>query len=266
MSSSRKLALVTGASGGIGEALARQFAARGYDLALAARSTAKLETLAQALHAQHGIVARAFTADLGQPGAAAQLVQALDAAGLEVDVLVNNAGLGLAGKLADNDPAIVREMTMVNVVALTELTRALLPGMLARGHGRILNLASTAAFQPGPLMAVYYASKAYVLSLSEALWSELKGSGVSATVLCPGPVPTDFVARAGTGELRLHSMLQTLSAEQVARIGLDAMERGKRVAVTGFMNKMGAAMAPLTPRFVTLPMVKYMQSARGRDS
>ncbi|MEO8560135.1 MAG: SDR family oxidoreductase, partial [Rhodospirillales bacterium] len=233
MTSSRPLALVTGASSGIGEALARQLAASGHDLALTARSTDKLHALANELHAKHGVVTSVFTVDLALAGAADYLVQALSNAGLRVDVLVNNAGLGQAGALASNDPGEVRQMVMVNVVALTELTRLLLPSMLAERNGRILNVASTAAFQPGPLMAVYYATKAYVLSLSEALSAELKGSGVTATALCPGPVATPFVNRAGMGNLRLFKLMQVMTTDQVARIGLDAMNAGKRVAIAG---------------------------------
>ena len=263
MNSTRPLALVTGASSGIGAALANQLAERGHDLVLTARSTEKLQALADELRARHGVAAHVFTVDFGLAGAADFLVQALDQAGLKIDVLVNNAGLGLAGPFAANDPATVREMVMVNVVALTELTRALLPGMLARRQGRILNLGSTAAFQPGPLMAVYYATKAYVLSLSQALWTELHGSGVTVTALCPGPVRTPFIERAGTGDKRLLSMMQMQTADQVARIGLDALQAGRRVVVPGLMNKLGAVMAPLTPRFISLPIIKYMQSARG---
>jgi len=262
MTSTRPLALVTGASSGIGEALARHLAADGYDLALTARSTDKLFALANELHAKHGVVVSVFTVDLALAGAAEYLAQALNNAGLQVDVLINNAGLGQIGPLATNDPAELRQMVMVNVVALSELTRLLLPTMLANRRGKILNVASTAAFQPGPLMAVYYATKAYVLSLSEALWAELKGSGVSATVLCPGPVATPFVTRAKMGNLRLFHMMQVMTAEQVARIGLDAMNAGKRVAIAGFMNKLSAALAPLTPRFISLPIVKYLQSAK----
>ncbi len=262
MTSSRPLALVTGASSGIGEELARQLAAQGHDLALTARSTAKLQTLADELHAKHGVVTNVFTVDFALPDAANFLVQALSNAGLRIDVLVNNAGLGLAKAFADSDPAILREMMMVNMVALTELTRLLLPSMLGERKGRILNVASTASFQPGPLMAVYYATKAYVLSLSEALSSELKGTGVTVTALCPGPVRTAFFDRAAMEDVRLIHMLQIMTAEQVARIGLSAMNAGKRVAVAGFMNKLGAAMAPLTPRAILLPMVKYMQTAK----
>ena len=213
-SSNRPLALVTGASGGLGAELARELARRGHDLVLAARSVAPMEALAAELQAG-GAVATVIAADLGKPGAAATLAHDIASRGLVVDVLVNNAGLGALGRFDRIDPARIGEVVQVNIVALTELTRLLLPGMVARGRGRIMLVASIAGYQPGPRMAVYFASKAYVRSLGEALAQELKGSGVTVNVLCPGATATGFfevaALPAGTTEgtrLRISEVLE----------------------------------------------------------
>src|SRR5712671_2718034 len=187
--SPRPLALVTGASGGIGAALARELARHGHDLVLAARGVAAMEALAAELRAG-GAGATVIAADLAQPGAAARLADDIAQRGLAVDVLVNNAGLGAAGRFDRCDPARISEMLQVNIVALTELTRLLLPGMIARGRGRVMLVGSTAGFQPGPGMAVYFATKAYVLSLVEAIPEVFRGTGVTVTTLCPGPTAT----------------------------------------------------------------------------
>src|SRR6266550_476432 len=176
-SNNRPLALVTGASGGLGAELARELARRGHDLVLAARSIAPMEALA---------------AELQAPGAAATLAHDIASRGLAIDVLVNNAGLGALGRFDRIDPARIGEIVQVNIVALTELTRLILPGMVARGRGKVMLVASVAAYQPGPRMAVYFASKAYVLSLGEALAYELRRTGVGVTVLCPGATATNF--------------------------------------------------------------------------
>ena len=190
-------ALVTGASSGIGLELARLFAHDGYDLILVARSVEKLDRLGAELSARHGIRARTVGADLGSPDAPGAIAETLKQAAVRIDVLVNNAGYGVHGPFAKTELQTELDLLRVNVVALTHLTKLLLPTMLARRAGRILNVASTAGFQPGPLMAVYSASKAYVLSFSEALAEELAGTGVTVTTLCPGPVLTGFQARAG---------------------------------------------------------------------
>ncbi|GAA5440743.1 hypothetical protein Dcae01_02263 [Deinococcus caeni] len=187
-------ALITGASSGIGESLARQLAAHGAHLILVARTEDRLHALAAELGARYRVQVHVLPADLNRPGAAAELHAAVQARGLNVDILVNNAGLGGYGEFSAQPPAEIDRMIAVNIGALTGLTRAFLPDMLARGRGRVLNVASTAAFQPGPLMAVYYATKAYVLSFSEAVAEEVAGSGVFVTALCPGPVQTGFQA------------------------------------------------------------------------
>src|SRR5258708_3236253 len=218
-SSARPLALVTGASGGIGAALARELARHGYDLVLAARGVAAMEALAVELR-QSGTAATVIAADLSRPGPAASLADEIAGRGLAIDVLVNNAGLGAAGRFARCDPARIGDMLQVNIVALTELTRLLLPGMIARGHGRVLLVASVAGFQPGPYMAAYFASKAYVLSLGEALAYELRGTGISVTVLCPGATATDFFAVAGAGNsLMARRLRRMMGAADLARLG-----------------------------------------------
>ena len=253
--------LITGASAGIGAELAREFARNGHQLTLVARRRAKLAGIAAELEREHYVDVKTIVQDLAKPTGPAALVKAALADG-PIGILVNNAGVIDVGPFAASHTDTLVNLVNLNVRALTELTSLLLPGMVERGFGRILNVASLAAFQPVPSMAAYAASKAYVLALTEALSEELKGSGVTVTALCPGPVRTPFIERAGLGDARMFGAMQVLSADQVAHIGLAALNAGKRVAVAGFLNKMGAAFAPLTPRFITLPVVKYMQSAR----
>lgn len=243
-------ALVTGASSGIGADLAGELARDGYDLVLAARNVEAMEKLAAALPAQSTIMA----ANLSKPGAAAQLANEISGRGIEIDTLINNAGVGAVGPLADTDPARISDMLEVNVVALTELTRALLPPMIRRKRGRVMLVASTAAFQPGPFMAVYYATKAYVLSFGEAIAWELRGSGVTVTTLCPGPTITNFAKSAHAENLALNKspMLKVMSSAEVARIGYEAMKAGRRVAITGFANRMTALSARFSPRAAVL--------------
>jgi hypothetical protein len=255
MTGTRPLALVTGASSGIGAALARELARHGHDLVLAARRVEPMQKLADELRSG-GATSAVIASDLSKPGAAAALARELDARGLVVDVLINNAGLGAGGPFHESDAARVSEMVYVNIVALTELTRALLPGMVARRRGRVMFVASTAAFQPGPSMAVYSASKAYVLSLGEAISFELRGTGVTITTLCPGATHSEFTAVAGTGTSQLFDspLAFVLSSEEVARVGYRALAAGKRVAIVGFMNKVVAASGRFSPRAVQLPV------------
>jgi len=254
-------ALVTGASSGIGLELARLCAADGYDVVLVARRQEQLDTLAKDLTARQGVRCDTIAADLGAPGAAVNLVRQLEQRPLAVDVLVNNAGFGVLGRFAQSDVERARSMIQLNVTALTELTRLLLPGMLARGHGRILNVASTAAFAPGPFMAVYYATKAYVVSFSEALGEELRGSGVTSTVLCPGPTRTEFQEVAGMGRARLFKSFVVMDAEPVARAGYRGMMAGKRMVVPGLMNRLTPLMIRLSPRGIAVRVSKLFQQA-----
>jgi uncharacterized protein len=257
----RPLALVTGASSGIGADLARELARDGHDLVLAARSAAAMETLAAEL-AAHGAGTVVIPADLNQPGAAAALASAIEAGGLTLDVLVNNAGLGAAGRFDQTDPSRISEMLQVNIVALTELTRLLLPGMVARGRGRVMLVGSTAAFQPGPGMAVYFATKAYVLSFGEAIAYELRGTGVTVTVLCPGPTATNFAHAAGTSELKFFNSAarQVMSAAAVARLGYRGLKAGRRVVITGPLNKILATAGRLSPRAISLATANALMS------
>ena len=242
----RPVALVTGASSGIGLELARVAAARGHDLLLAARNESALASLAAELERDHGASARVVPVDLAAADGPDRLVAAVEALDWEIDVLVNNAGFGLYGDFLDTDLAVEREMIGVNVTALTVLAKTFARSMARRGRGRILNVASTAAFQPGPRMAVYYATKAYVLSLSIALAIELAPRGVTVTCLMPGATDTDFFARADMLDTRV-GQAEKDDPLEVARAGFDAMMRGDGDVVTGWKNKLQAILANVTP-------------------
>jgi uncharacterized protein len=233
--------LITGASSGIGAELARVFAREGRDVVLVARSRDPLETLARELSERHGVQTRAVTADLAAPGAAKALHEAVTGQGLVIETLVNNAGFGLHGDFVSLDPERQTQMVQLNVVALTELCRLFAPAMVRHEAGGILNVASTAAFQPGPLMAVYCATKAYVLSFSEALANELRPSGVTVTCLCPGPTATAFAAAAGASSSRLFRATAPMASLKVAEAGRAALKRGADLEVPGLGNRVLAA-------------------------
>jgi uncharacterized protein len=236
-------ALITGASSGIGAELAKLCAADGYDVVLVARQRAALEDLAFSLSQAHGIAARAVIADLAGPAAVRAV---FDSAGA-VDILINNAGFGLRGAYAETDWDTEARMIQVNVTALAHLTKLYLPGMIARRSGRILNVASTAAFVPGPFMAMYYATKAFVFSFSLAIANELQGTGVTLTVLCPGPTRTNFFEAAGTSNTNLFKG-PSMSAASVAREGYDAMMAGKAEIIAGSRNRWMIWSTRLAPR------------------
>lgn len=250
-------AVVTGASGGIGLEIARELAARGHALVLTARSVDSLNALAHTLQREHGTRCLVVPLDLGAPGGAEALAQRISEAGVEPAVLVNNAGFGVYGRFAGADIGQTQAMIDLNVSALTRLTALLLPAMLRRRQGRILNVASTAAFQPGPGMAVYFATKAYVLSFSEALDAELHGQGVTVTALCPGATATGFEARA-KGERSALFQGRVATARAVARYGVRAMERGQRVAVEGWLNRIMAASVRFAPRRVVTALAGWL--------
>lgn len=256
--SGRPLALVTGASSGIGTELARQLAADGFDLALTSRTEAPMLALATEIETRGG-GAVVIPADLARAGAGAKLAADLDGRGLSVDLLVNNAGLGAIGGFDRIDPVRISEMLQVNIVALTELTRILLPGMLARRRGRILLVASIAGFLPGPQMAVYSATKAYVLSFGEALAREVRGSGVTVTTLCPGATATNFFNVAGAPAVARQPMM---SAAEVARIGYRGCKEGRAVVVAGFGNRLLSLGARFSPHSITLPIAERLMSRR----
>lgn len=244
--------LITGASGGIGLELARVFASHGSDLILVARRQPELQALAEQVRSEHGVRATVLPADLLAPDAAATLVETLDEHRLQVDVLVNNAGLMDMGGFADLAIDQHERLLQLNVVVLTSLSRRLLPEMIERGHGRILNVASTSSFQPVPALALYAASKAFVLSLSESLSEELKGTGVTVTALCPGITKTDMYERAH-GE---HDMVRNIpgpllsDVEDVAREGYEACMAGRAIVVPGLPNRLMASAVQLYPRWL----------------
>jgi short-subunit dehydrogenase len=239
----RPVTLITGASAGLGAEFARQCAARGEALVLVARRRDRLEAVA----AEIGGTSHIFAADLAKAGAAASLVAEIEAEGLSVGTLINNAGFGLAGKFMSHPLERIDEMIDLNVRTLVELCHLVLPAMRERGEGAICNVASTAAFQPGPNMAVYYATKAFVLSFTEALHHELKGSGIKVSALCPGPTATEFGSVAGTN---ISSALDRITgdAASVVRKGLEGLDRNKAVVIPGWPNKATANISRFLPR------------------
>lgn len=250
----KPVALITGASAGIGGELARVFALNGHELVLVARREDRLIALADEIAAAGRPRPAVLAIDLEQRDAVARIAAELASRGLEPASVVNNAGFGLAGTAAALDRNQQLGMIDLNIRALTELSLAFVDS-LARHRGGILNVASVAAFLPGPGMAVYYASKAYVLSFSEALHRELKPRGIRVTALCPGPVPTEFQARSGMRVDRSQQIL-TLTADRVAQIGYDGFMRGKRVVVAGLGNKIAVALLRLTPHALVMPMIE----------
>ncbi len=238
----KKVALITGASAGLGAEFARQLSKRGHALVLAARRKDRLDALA----AEVGN-ARTVEIDLSAPGAAAALAADLESAGEQVELLVNNAGFGLIGRFTELDAARLREMIDLNVGTLTDLCRVLAPAMVARKSGGIINVASTAAFQPGPKMAVYFATKAYVLSFTEALHEELKPHGVKVSCLCPGPTRTEFGEVAGFRGSGLFDRF-AMQAPRVVAAGLRGLDRNRAVVVPGIQNKITAASTRFAPR------------------
>jgi hypothetical protein len=239
-------ALITGASGGIGLELAKLFARDGHDLVLVARSGPPLEELARECESRHAVKALVRPADLSRSDAPQEIFVELQREAVHVDFLVNNAGFGAHGAFADVESKTHLDIVQVNVVALTHLTRLFLPDMLARRSGRILNVASTAAFVPGPYMSVYYASKAFVLSHSVALSRELRRSGVTVTALCPGPTRTGFQARANMADAKLFRV-SVMSSMAVARAGYEGMLRGRRIVIPGISNKLSARAGRMAP-------------------
>jgi short-subunit dehydrogenase len=229
-------ALITGASTGIGRELAFIAAENGYDVALVARSAAPLETVTSEIARKTSRKVHIFPADLSVPNAARALMDTVTTAGITIDVLINNAGFGLLGKFWELPEEEQMQMVQLNVGALTQLTRLCLPGMVERRMGYVLNVASTAAFQPGPLMSVYYASKAYVVSFSEAVHNEVKAHGVKVSCLCPGPTQTEFVKRAGMANAKLFGGGNVMSAAEVAQTGWNALLAGKSLVVPGALN------------------------------
>ncbi|MBN1310529.1 MAG: SDR family oxidoreductase [Anaerolineae bacterium] len=252
-----KAALITGASGGIGYELSKLFAADGCNLILVARSAGKLKELAKELTEAYSITVTVLPKDLSAPKAPAEIFDAVEAQGIQVDVLVNNAGFGMHGAFVDADPDEMLQMIQLNVSTLTTLTRLFLPGMLARSSGHILNIGSIGSFAPVPLMAAYGATKAYVLSFSEALAEELRGSGVKVTALCPGVTYTGFQERSGMHSFGL-MRLGAMEAVDVACIGYRAIKRGRAVIVTGLFNQLMMFSMRFAPRPLVRRVSKWM--------
>jgi short-subunit dehydrogenase len=244
----KKTALITGASGGIGYELAKLLARDCGVLVLVARSRDRLLEVKRELEGGFPVSVKIIVKDLSLPDAAEEIYRELESENIRVEILVNNAGIGWWGAFVSADWKRQADTIMINMLALTHLTRLFAPGMVSQGAGKILNVASTAAFQPGPLMAVYYASKAYVLSFSEALAFELRGTGVSVTALCPGATTTGFQRAAAMEHIALFKMRQPASAADVARYGYDAMMKGKIVAIHGLLNRIVAFSVRFLPR------------------
>jgi uncharacterized protein len=252
-------ALITGASSGIGRALAHLFARDGYALVLVARRTDALNALATELSRAHGVTTRVLPADLTRADAPRELYDELQRGGVVVDALVNNAGFGLQGEFARLPLDRQIEMINLNATSLTALTRLCLPGMIERRRGGVLNVGSTAAFQPGPLMAVYYATKAYVLSFSEAIADEVAGTGVRVSCLAPGPTATGFAAEAGITDAPLFTG-PTMSVDAVARIGYEGWGRGEPLVIPGARNRIGALMVRFAPRAYVRKVVRGLNT------
>jgi short-subunit dehydrogenase len=258
----RQTALITGGSGGIGLEIAKVLGRKGFDLVLVARNRDALEAAAGQIEGKRDVNVHVFAADLRRREAPEEIFDFLRNESIAIEVLVNNAGFGLGGEFSETELTRELEMIQVNIAALTHLTKLFLPPMIKRRSGRILNVASTAAFQPGPLMAVYYATKAYVLSFSEAVAEELRNSGVTVTALCPGPTRTDFAEVAQVGNSRLFNAFGIADAADVADFGVSAMLHGRRVAIPGIRNKIIAQANRFSPRVLTAKVARMAQEAR----
>jgi uncharacterized protein len=257
MSSNRKIALITGASSGIGKALAENFAKDGYDVILAARSISKMESQAAELEKRYSITATAIAADLESDEGAANLYKEIKNRGFTLNALANNAGYGTFGEFKDSTLQSELAMMQINMTAIVVLTKLFMPDLLAT-NGKIINTASTAAFQPGPYMAVYYATKAFVLSFSEAIAAELEGTGVTVTALCPGPTASGFQDKADMHASALVKNKNLPTSEEVAALGYQAMQRGQRVYIPGIINWLMVQSLRLTPRSLVTKIVKAM--------
>ena len=255
----RPTALITGPTSGIGYELATLFARDRYNLVLVARRLEELMRIAAAFERAHGITVRVIAKDLSEPTAAADVVEELNHQRVHVDVLVNNAGFATYGRFTTTDLEEEVRMMQLNMVTLTQLTKLVLPGMLQPRAGCILNVASTAAFQPGPLMAVYYATKAYVLSFSEALANELRDVGIAVTTLCPGPTQSGFQDRAGMDRRVRLIRGRIMDAKTVAEIGYRGLMAGKTLVIPGVKNRLVVALVRLTPRWLVTKVVRFLQ-------
>ena len=258
-------ALITGASSGLGAEYARLFAADKHVLVLVARRRERLEALAAELRSAHGVKVEVVAADLATADGAGRVVEEVGRLGVQIDFLVNNAGSGASGAFAELELERELEMIQLNMTSLVVLTRSFLPAMIARRSGRVLNIGSTAGFPPGPFMAVYYASKAFVNSFTEALWYELKGTGVSATVSCPGATATEFAEVAGNSRSLLFR-LGAANPKVVAAQGYRAMMKGKPMVIHGLKNKLTVQSLRISPRAVARAIAASLNPSPGRSN
>ena len=261
MNTNPQTVLITGGSGGIGYELAKLFARDHHNLVLAARSADKLKQVASELQGQFGVAVKTVAIDLATGPAAMFLFDQLRREEISVDILVNNSGYGAFGEFAEMPEQEILGQIELNVTALTHLTRLFLPPMLARRAGKVMNVASVAAFQPGPLMAVYYATKAYVLSFSEAVANEVRGSGVSVTCFCPGPTNTGFAKRAGTERSRLFKKFGGMDATRAARDGYRGLMAGKTLVIPGVYNWLVAESGRFAPRELVTAISRWVAEA-----
>lgn len=260
----KKYALITGATFGIGYKLAKLFAADKYNLILVARNKKRLEQISNELTDKYNINVRTIEKDLAILNSAQEVFEEINQENLEVECLVNNAGFGNHGKFWETDLKTELDMIQLNITSLVHLTKLFLPKMIENRRGKILNVASTAAFQPGPFMNIYYATKVFVLSFSEALASELKGTGVSATTLCPGPTKTEFQSRAEINNTRLVKtrIMSFMSSEKVAKIGYNGLMNGKRLVIPGLMNRIGVISVKFLPRRLTMSVIRFLNNEK----
>ncbi len=256
-----KFVLITGASTGIGYELAKIFAKEKYNLILVARNIEKLIEIREELQ-NLGVNIVIIKKDLSRPESPQELFNEIAEKNIEVDILINNAGFGLLGPFNELDINAQLEMIQLNITSLVQITYLFLPKMIEKRSGKIMNVASTAAFQPGPYMAIYYATKSFVLSFSEAIYAELKSKGITVTALCPGPTKTEFQKRAGMENINLEraKLLPYMSAEKVAQIGYKGLMKGKRVVIPGFLNKLGTKLVRLVPQTFVLNVIKKFNS------
>ena len=257
-----KIALITGASAGIGLEFAKIFAKEKYDLVISARNETKLTELANEIKNKHNVNVKVIPKDLSKQNAGKEIFNELKNENINIDILINNAGFGIFDNYWNVELNDEQNMLQVNIMALAELTNLFAKDMVNRGGGKILNVASTAAFQPGPTMAGYYASKAFVLSFSQAVDFELREKGVQVSTLCPGPTITEFQIRANMEDLNLFKKGFTMSAEEVAQIGYNGLMKGKPVIIAGAMNKISAMSSKISPAKVSMKIVNWLQSKK----
>lgn len=258
---SEKTALITGASGGIGYQLAKITAANNYNLVLVARNKEKLDELRKQLKEQCKVKVWIFAHDLSNPDTLPELIEEIDNLGLEINILINNAGVGEYGKYLETSAGKELQMINLNIFALTYLTKVFYRRMVHAGYGKIMNVASVAGFMPGPYMSVYYATKAYVVSLTEALSAEARKTGVTLTALCPGPTESNFFPNASVNEYSAIKKLLTISkADKVAKYGFRAMMKGKTIAIPGIKNKAIIFLINFVPRKIVALFLNWFQS------